>query len=93
MLVVETSEHLGYADALKTGHHRIREVHLMRRKQEFLQVRVDADEKKAFADAAELAGIVTSAWVRERLRQCAARELEAVSKPVAFLKNRKGTKE
>jgi antitoxin component of RelBE/YafQ-DinJ toxin-antitoxin module len=60
------------------------------RKQEFLQVRVDADEKKAFADAADLAGIATSAWVRERLRQCAARELEAASQPVAFLKNSKG---
>jgi antitoxin component of RelBE/YafQ-DinJ toxin-antitoxin module len=59
------------------------------RKQEFLQVRVDETEKKAFTDAAELAGIVMSAWVRERLRQCAARELEAASQPVPFLKNRK----
>jgi antitoxin component of RelBE/YafQ-DinJ toxin-antitoxin module len=59
-------------------------------KQEYLQVRIDADEKKAFADAAELAGIPVSAWVRERLRQCATRELEAASQTVAFLKNRKG---
>jgi antitoxin component of RelBE/YafQ-DinJ toxin-antitoxin module len=55
------------------------------RKHEFLQVRVDADEKKAFANAAELSGIPMSAWVRERLRQCATRELEAASRPVAFL--------
>jgi len=57
------------------------------RKQEFLQVRVDESEKRAFADAAELSGIAVSAWVRERLRQCAARELEAASHPVPFLKN------
>ncbi len=60
------------------------------RKREFLQVRVDDAEKKAFANAAELAGIAVSAWVRERLRQCAARELEAASQPVPFFKNKKG---
>lgn len=60
------------------------------RKQELLQVRVDSEEKEAFADAAELAGIALSAWVRERLRQNATRELETASRPVPFLKTKKG---
>lgn len=55
------------------------------RKQELLQVRVDESEKRAFADAADLSGIALSAWVRERLRQIAARELESASRPIAFL--------
>lgn len=59
------------------------------RKEELLQVRVDGAEKEAFADAAALSGIALSAWVRERLRQTAARELEAAERPVAFLKIRK----
>ncbi len=60
------------------------------RKQELLQVRVDSTEKEAFAEAADLSGLALSAWVRERLRQNATRELEAASRPIAFLKNRKG---
>ena len=59
------------------------------RKLELLQVRVDGSEKEAFSEAASLSGIALSAWVRERLRQNAVRELEAASRPVAFLKNRK----
>jgi antitoxin component of RelBE/YafQ-DinJ toxin-antitoxin module len=59
------------------------------RKQELLQVRIDDAEKEAFANAASLSGIALSAWVRERLRQVAARELEAASQPVPFLKNKK----
>lgn len=55
------------------------------RKAELLQVRLNAGEKQAFEDAAELAGIALSAWVRERLRLTATRELEAASRPVAFL--------
>jgi antitoxin component of RelBE/YafQ-DinJ toxin-antitoxin module len=60
------------------------------RKQELLQVRIDGAEKEAFTSAADLAGIALSAWVRERLRQIAMRELEAASQPVPFLKNKKG---
>jgi hypothetical protein len=56
------------------------------RKQELLQVRVDSAEKEAFAEAAELAGIALSAWVRERLRSTAAQELGAVNRTVAFFK-------
>jgi hypothetical protein len=59
------------------------------RKQELLQVRVDSAEKEAFAEAAELAGIALSAWVRERLRLTAAQELEAANRTVAFFKKGK----
>lgn len=54
-------------------------------KAELLQVRLDTAERRAFKEAAELAGIDLSAWVRERLRWAATRELEAMARPVAFL--------
>jgi predicted HicB family RNase H-like nuclease len=60
-----------------------------KRKVEMLQVRLNTAEKESFENAAELAGIALSAWVRERLRMNAARELEAASRPVAFLNRRK----
>ena len=60
-----------------------------KRRDELLQVRVASTEKKAFDDAAELSGLALSAWVRERLRTIATRELEAASRPIAFLENRK----
>lgn len=50
-----------------------------------LLVRLEPDEKEAFADAAELAGIPLSAWVRERLRKAARQELEEARLPIAFL--------
>jgi hypothetical protein len=59
-----------------------------KRKAEMLQVRLNAPEKTAFEDAAELAGIALSAWVRERLRLIASRELQAAGRPIAFLKTR-----
>jgi uncharacterized protein (DUF1778 family) len=54
-------------------------------KGEYLEVRLDADEKQAFQDAATLAGMAVSVWVRERLRRAARKELEDAEKPVAFL--------
>jgi hypothetical protein len=59
------------------------------RKAELLQVRIDSAEKEAFTEAATLAGIALSAWVRERLRMNAARELEAAQRSVAFLKKQR----
>ena len=53
---------------------------------ESLLVRVEADEKEAFKDAARLAGIPLSSWVRERLRRVAVNELQEASRPIAFLK-------
>jgi hypothetical protein len=52
---------------------------------EYLEIRVEAAEKQAFKDAAELAGLPMSAWVRERLRRAAVRELEDAARPIAFL--------
>ena len=62
-------------------------------KSEYLDMRLEASEKQAFRDAAELAGLDLSSWVRERLRASARKELEGAGKAVAFLaqkKNREG---
>ncbi len=50
-----------------------------------LDMRLEASEKEAFRLAAELAGLDLSAWIRERLRQVARKELEGAGRPVAFL--------
>jgi len=55
-------------------------------KQDYLEVRLDADEKQAFKDAADLSGLALSAWVRERLRKVARKELEEAGKQAAFMK-------
>jgi uncharacterized protein (DUF1778 family) len=54
-------------------------------KADYLDIRLGAAEKQAFRDAAELAGLDLSAWVRERLRGAARKELEAAALPVAFM--------
>ena len=59
-----------------------------KRKADMLQVRLNAGEKAAFGEAAELAGIALSAWVRERLRLNAARELESAGLPVPFIRQK-----
>ncbi|MFI5460666.1 MAG: plasmid mobilization protein [Isosphaerales bacterium] len=61
------------------------------RKAKYLEVRVSESEKQAFQDAADLAGISLSTWVRERLRHVAVRELEAAARPIAFLDHLFGT--
>lgn len=53
----------------------------------YLDIRLEAGEKEAFKEAAEFAGIPLSAWVRERLRRAARRELEAAGRPIPFLKH------
>jgi hypothetical protein len=50
-----------------------------------LLVRVTNQEKHGFEMAAALAGISVSAWVRERLRLVAIRELESAGKRAPFL--------
>ena len=57
-------------------------------KGELLQIRLSAKEKLAFRESAELAGLAISAWVRERLRRAAVRELEEAARPIAFLENK-----
>lgn len=54
-------------------------------KSEYLDMRLEASEKQAFRDAASLAGLDLSAWIRERLRIAARKELDAAGHPVAFL--------
>ena len=53
-----------------------------------LNLRVSAEEKEAFAQAADIAGLGVSAWVRERLRRVARSELESANLPVAFIQPR-----
>jgi hypothetical protein len=54
-------------------------------KAELLEVRLEVAEKEAFRGAAELAGLALSAWVRERLRRAARKELQEANRPVPFL--------
>jgi hypothetical protein len=53
-------------------------------KTENMLVRVQPEEKVAFQEAAELAGIPLSAWVRERLRRAARLELIEAHRSVPF---------
>lgn len=62
-----------------------------KRKAEYLDIRLEASEKQAFRDAADVAGLDLSAWVRERLRASARRELESVGRLPAFLLRNKGS--
>jgi uncharacterized protein (DUF1778 family) len=55
-----------------------------------LKLRLQTEEKQAFQDAADLAGIALSAWVRERLRKTARRELDEAGKKIAFLPTKTG---
>ena len=56
------------------------------RRDDYLELRLGSLEKRAFQDAAKLAGLPTSTWVRARLRQAAIKELEEAALPIAFLK-------
>jgi uncharacterized protein (DUF1778 family) len=54
-------------------------------KTEDIELRVNPAEKQAFKEAAGLAGISLSSWVRERLRLAAIRELENAGLSVPFV--------
>jgi hypothetical protein len=56
-------------------------------KTDLVKMRLSLAEKVTFQEAANLAGIPLSAWMRERLRRAAVRELEDASMPIAFLQN------
>lgn len=56
-----------------------------RSKSETIQIRLNDREKLAFVQASELSGIPLSAWVRERLRLAAIRELEAAGLRIPFV--------
>ena len=55
-------------------------------KTDSIEIRVQADEKTAFKQAADLAGIPMSAWIRERLRLASIRELEGAGLSVPFVR-------
>jgi hypothetical protein len=50
-----------------------------------LEVRLESREKQAFKDAAELAGLSLSAWLRDRMRRVARQELQEFGRKVAFM--------
>jgi hypothetical protein len=54
-------------------------------KTETLQIRLQPKEKETFEIAAQMSGIALSAWVRERLRRSAIRELEEAGRQIPFL--------
>ncbi len=56
-------------------------------KSDRVELRLLPEERAAFQDSADLAGIPLSAWIRERLRQAATRELEAAALPISFLES------
>jgi hypothetical protein len=55
-------------------------------KGESIELRLATPEKLAFKEAAQIAGIPLSIWIRERLRRAAVRELEEADRPIAFLR-------
>jgi hypothetical protein len=55
-----------------------------------MDMRLQAAEKEGFRAAAELAGLDLSAWIRERLRQVARKELESAGRAVPFLQGKGG---
>ena len=59
--------------------------YIFRMKSTTIQIRLRPEEKQAFEDAAELAGIGLSSWVRQHLRLTAIRELESAGRSVPFV--------
>jgi hypothetical protein len=57
----------------------------MSEKNQTLQIRLTFAEKAGFMEAASLAGIPMSSWVRERLRLSAIRELESAGRKIPFI--------
>ena len=55
------------------------------KKGESLLLRLETREKLGFSDAARIAGLPLTAWIRERLRKVATKELEEAKRPVPFL--------
>jgi hypothetical protein len=50
-----------------------------------VQIRLTGPEKEGIETAASLAGISLSAWIRERLRLAAIRELEGAGLRIPFI--------
>jgi uncharacterized protein (DUF1778 family) len=58
---------------------------MTKEKTQIIQVRVTPEEKAGIAEAAEIAGIPLSSWVRERLRLAAVHELEMAGRQIPFI--------
>lgn len=58
-----------------------------KRKVGFLKIRIEPSEKDAFQQAANIGGVPLSAWVRERLRRAAIRDLEEIGERAPFLRD------
>jgi uncharacterized protein (DUF1778 family) len=54
-------------------------------KTELIKARASKAEKQSFQQAADLAGLPLSAWVRERLRRAARLELQEAGKEIPFV--------
>jgi len=54
-------------------------------KSQIVQIRLTETEKDGFTQAANLAGISLSSWVRERLRLAAIKELENAGQKIPFI--------
>jgi hypothetical protein len=54
-------------------------------KSEGILLKMEPREKAAFTEAAEIAGVPLSVWIRERLRRVARDELREAGKGVPFL--------
>ncbi len=54
-------------------------------KKRVLQIRLLEQEKQAFDEAAEIAGLSLSSWVRERLREQSRKELQEAKRKIPFL--------
>lgn len=52
-----------------------------------VEVRLSELEKQGFQEAAEIAGVGLSTWIRERLRRAAVRELEEAGRVAPFIGN------
>jgi len=51
---------------------------------EYLAIRLDDEEKEAFTDAAKVASVPLSIWVRERLGRKVIDGLDSADHPIAF---------
>ncbi|MGI0091714.1 MAG: hypothetical protein ACREBS_08395 [Nitrososphaerales archaeon] len=63
-----------------------------RTRAEYLEVRIDMDEKEDFKEAAEILGVAVSAWVRQCLRRDSRRVLEEAGRPVRCLSKHQAVK-
>jgi uncharacterized protein (DUF1778 family) len=55
-----------------------------------LDMRISPTEREGFRAAANLAGLGLSAWIRERLRLAARKELESAGQDVPFIQAKGG---